>query len=132
MIDVNKKLNDLVDKVTEHFEIDIKQNSRERNLVMARGAFFWLARNTTKISLSKIGAAVGRDHASVLHTLKNIDYWLKYDDIFNSQFESLKTIVLNEFKRPQLTAETMLYKYNSMIIENDILKKEIKKLKKCI
>ena len=48
MIDVNKKLNDLVNKVTEHFQIDIKENSRERNLVMARGAFFWLARNTTK------------------------------------------------------------------------------------
>ena len=94
--------------------------------------FFGWHETQQKISLSKIGAAVGRNHASVLHTLKNIDFWLKYDDIFNSQFESLKAIVLNDFKRPELTAETMLYKYNSMIIENDMLKKEIKKLKKCI
>jgi len=120
----------LIKKVNKHFDCDIKQDTREREVVMARGAFFWLARHTSKKSVKKIGAAVNRDHASVVYCLKNFNDWLRFDEFFKADFESLKIAVLSEFKTEKLTPQSMLYKYNCLVIENDILKNEIKKLKR--
>jgi hypothetical protein len=97
---------------------------------MSRGAYFWLARYTTKNSLNKIGRSVGRDHASVLYCLRNFNDWIKFDPFFKADFESLKIQVLSQFKTKKMQPKTLLYKYNNMLIENEILKNEIKKLKK--
>ena len=120
----------LIKKVNKHFDCDIRKDTREREVVMARGAFFWLAKHTSKKSVKKIGASVGRDHASVIYCLKNFNDWLRFDEFFKADFESLKIAVLSEFKTEKLTPQSMLYKYNCLVIENDILKNEIKKLKR--
>ena len=120
----------LIKRVNKHFDCDIKQDTREREIVMARGAFFWLAKHTSKKSLKKIGASVGRDHASVVYSLKNFNDWLRFDEFFKADFESLKIAVLSEFKAQKMTPESLLYKYNFLVIENDILKNEIKKFKR--
>jgi hypothetical protein len=120
----------LIKRVNKHFDCDIKQDTREREIVMARGAFFWLAKHTSKKSLKKIGASVGRDHASVVYSLKNFSDWLRFDEFFKADFESLKIAVLSEFKAQKMTPESLLYKYNLLVIENDILKNEIKKFKR--
>ena len=120
----------LIKKVNKHFDCDIRKDTREREVVMARGAFFWLAKHTSKKSVKKIGAAVNRDHASVVYSLKNFSDWLRFDEFFKADFESLKIAVLSEFKTEKLTPQSMLYKYNCLVIENDILKNEIKKLKR--
>ena len=119
----------LVEKTNKHFDCDITMDTRQREIVMARGAFFWLAKHTTNKSLKKIGAAVGRDHASVLYNLANFNDWLRFDEFFKADFEALKMIVLNQYKKNRFNAETLVYRYNCLVIENDILKTEIKKLK---
>ena len=124
------KLEYLVKKVNKHFECDITTNTRERDIVMARGAYFWLAKHVSKKSVKKIGAAVGRDHASVVYGLRNFNDWSRFDEFFKSEFESLKIQILSDFKAEKLTPESMLYKYNNLVIENDILRNEIKKLKR--
>lgn len=120
----------LIKKVNKHFDCDIRKDTREREVVMARGAFFWLAKHTSKKSVKKIGASVGRDHTSVIYCLKNLNDWLRFDEFFKADFESLKIAVLSEFKSEKMTPETLIYKYNRLVIENDILKNEIKKLKR--
>jgi hypothetical protein len=120
----------LIKRVNKHFDCDIKQDTREREIVMARGAFFWLAKHTSKKSLKKIGASVGRDHASVVYSLKNFSDWCRFDEFFKADFESLKIAVLSEFKAQKMSPESLLYKYNLLVIENDILKNEIKKFKR--
>ena len=120
----------LIKRVNKHFDCHIKQDTREREIVMARGAFFWLAKHTSKKSLKKIGASVGRDHASVVYSLKNFSDWLRFDEFFKADFESLKIAVLSEFKAQKMSPESLLYKYNLLVIENDILKNEIKKFKR--
>lgn len=120
----------LIKQTNKHFDCDIKNKTQQRDVVMARGAYYWAARHTASTSFHKIGKAVGKHHATVLHTLNNFEDWLRFDDVFNSKFQSFKVLILSEYERENLTAETMLYKYNSMLIENDILKKEIKKLKR--
>ncbi len=125
-------LEKLILKVNEHFGCDIKQNTRVRKTVMARACYYWLALNTNKISKTEIGKSVGRDHAGVIYSLMNLDNWLLYDHFFNERFEQLKIKVLAEFKKNKINPENLLYKYNNLVIENDILKNEIKKLKELI
>ena len=120
----------LIKKVNKHFNCDITQNTRERELVMARAVYFWLAKYTTKKSVKKIGAAVGRDHASVLYGLANLDNWVNWDDFFRVDFQALKMIILSSYETKKMTAESLLYKYNTLLIENDVLKKQLKKYQK--
>lgn len=88
------ELKQIIKLVNKHFNCDIRQNKRDRELVMARAVYFWLAKNVCKISMKKIGAAVGRDHASVLYGLANLDNWIRFDDFFRIDFETIKMIVL--------------------------------------
>ena len=120
------ELKQIIKLVNKHFNCDIRQNKRDRELVMARAVYFWLAKNVCKISMKKIGAAVGRDHASVLYGLANLDNWVRFDDFFRIDFETIKMIVLSNYESEKMTAETLLYKYNTLLIENDVLKKQIK------
>lgn len=123
------ELKQIIKLVNKHFKCDIRQNKRDRELVMARAVYFWLAKNVCKISMKKIGAAVGRDHASVLYGLANLDNWIRFDDFFRVDFETIKMIVLSNYETEKMTAETLLYKYNTLLIENDILKKQLKNKK---
>ena len=128
------ELKQIIKLVNKHFKCDITQNKRDRELVMARAVYFWLAKNVCKISMKKIGAAVGRDHASVLYGLANLDNWLRFDDFFRVDFETIKMIVLSNYvcsisKGEKMTPDTLLYKYNTLLIENDILKKQLKNKK---
>ena len=120
------ELKQIIKLVNKHFNCDITQNKRDREIVMARAVYFWLAKNVCKISMKKIGAAVGRDHASVLYGLANLDNWVRFDDFFRIDFETIKMIVLSNYESEKMTAETLLYKYNTLLIENDILKKQLK------
>tara|TARA_B100001093_G_scaffold189873_1_gene182430 strand:- start:2535 stop:2912 length:378 start_codon:yes stop_codon:yes gene_type:complete len=120
------ELKQIIKLVNKHFNCDIRQNKRDREIVMARAVYFWLAKNVCKISMKKIGAAVGRDHASVLYGLANLDNWVRFDDFFRIDFETIKMIVLSNYESEKMTAETLLYKYNTLLIENDILKKQLK------
>lgn len=124
------ELKQIIKLVNKHFNCDIRQNKRDRELVMARAVYFWLAKNVCKISMKKIGAAVGRDHASVLYGLANLDNWVRFDDFFRIDFETIKMIVLSNYESEKMTAETLLYKYNTLLIENDVLKKQLKKYQK--
>jgi len=129
-------LNKLIKVVSKHFDIDILAKTRKREYVMARGAYFWLAREYGKYTLKSIGDSANLDHASVLHALKNFDSWIRFDKQFEIKFKSLKFVVLTSFKNAQennityKNAEEFVYKINCLIIENDILKEKIKVLEK--
>ena len=123
------KLQKIVNKVNQHFDCDITINIRQRDIVMARGAYFYLAKKTTTKSLKDIGAAVGRDHSSVLYSLSNFDDWIMFDKNFNEKFEILKSKILKNFQQCNMTPEKLLHEYNRLIIENDILKNQIKNYK---
>lgn len=60
----------MLSKVVEKY--DLKKVSRKRELVFKRHYFNWFCYSNfmTKITLQKIGGLVGKDHASVLHSMK--------------------------------------------------------------
>lgn len=122
-------LSELVNIVNEHFDCNIRDNTRRRHIVMARASYFYLAKKKTYQTLKKIGAEVGRDHSTVMHSLANFDDWVEYDSFFKEKFENLKIKLFKNYNPPNMTLKQLLYKYNFLLIENDILKTKNIKLK---
>lgn len=73
------------------FGVDMKSinsKSRKREIVLARQAAMYLCKQHTTQSVSRIGTVVGgRDHATVLHAIKNVDDLLKTDPEFKRKFD---------------------------------------------
>jgi len=65
--------------VEQHLKLDITTKTRKREYVEARGIYFYLTRQYTRMSLSSIGKTMGRDHSTVLHFERLIPHWLKHD-----------------------------------------------------
>ena len=123
-------LEKLLKRVNNHFDIDITQNSRKRELVMARAAFFWLARKKTRYSLNRIGLMVKRDHSTVLYSMNNFENWLNCDSNFKNEFEKLQKIVFNELSVDDLMQKKLIIKYKFLKIAKELLIAEVKKLNK--
>jgi len=63
----------LADLVSEETGVDIRTQSRKSMYVVARAIYYDIAYNHELLgSLSHIGKEVGRDHASVLYSLRTI------------------------------------------------------------
>lgn len=80
--------------VTNTFGIDMKSinsKSRKREIVLARQAAMHLCKEYTTQSISRIGMIVGgRDHATVLHAIKNVQALLQTDKEFKSKYEAVE------------------------------------------
>lgn len=74
------------------FGVDMKSvnsKSRKREIVLARQAAMYLCKQYTTQSVSRIGTVVGgRDHATVLHAIKNVEDLLKTDPEFKKKFDT--------------------------------------------
>ena len=79
--------------VENHLEIpDIKIKSRQRDYVYARFLYFKLAHNVCRTSLTKIAQVVDRDHATVIHGIKQFDNLVKYN---KNEFKYLSDAFVN-------------------------------------
>jgi len=59
---------------------DINKVSRKREIIEARAIYYKVLKQIDKKkSLQSIGASVGKDHATVLHSLKNYDMFEKFN-----------------------------------------------------
>ena len=125
-------LEKLISKVNNHFNVDITKGSRKREIVMARAAFYWLARKKTKHTTTRIGSIVNRDHSSVIYSMNNFDNWINCDFHFKNEFEKLRKIVFNELSVDDLIKEKALIKYKFLKIAKNLLIIEVEKLKKTV
>lgn len=60
--------------------VDINQVSRKREIIEARAIYYKILKQIDKKkSLQSIGASVGKDHATVLHSLNNYDMFEQFN-----------------------------------------------------
>ena len=88
----------IVEIVCQYYDIDeqsLNSSKRTRDLAQARQVAMYLAKQHTKLPLAAIGTAIGgRNHATVLHSFKQVTNMLETDKIFRSQIEEIeKTII---------------------------------------
>ena len=82
----------IISVVQSTFGVDQKtfgSKTRKREVVLARQAAMALCKKYTTQSVSRIGMLVGgRDHATVLHALKNVTNLLETDSEFRTKYET--------------------------------------------
>ena len=82
------------DKINETLGIDIFTNTRKIEYVDGRALFYFILREHFRYSFSKIGRLCGRygqpkNHATVLHALRDFEIRLKYNPKFNDIIDNL-------------------------------------------
>mgnify|MGYP003638254148 CR=1 FL=1 len=123
-------LNLLVNRINKYYNVDIRKNSRKREVVMIRAVYYFIAKEKTTYSLDKIGDCVNRHHASVIHSLQNFDDWIKYDEPFKLRFENLKNIIYQRFSVSEIKSVKLDFKLKMLKIAKELLLKELIILKK--
>lgn len=90
------ELETILDRVCQYLELDVpnvKTKNRKRTHVTARFYYFYLARNYTQYSLASVGAVVGRDHATVMHGVTEIEKYLSFDKTVINDLEEIETLL---------------------------------------
>ena len=76
-------MDNILIKCSEHFNVkisDLRSNRRLRNIAHARQVCMYIAKLLTQKSLLEIGKFFGgRDHATVIHSVKRIENLIKHD-----------------------------------------------------
>ena len=91
-------VNRITEIVCKYFEIDeqsFNSSKRTREVAQARQIAMYLAKQHTKLPLAAIGSAIGgRNHATVLHSCKNVTNLIETDKVVKSQIEEIEKIIL--------------------------------------
>ena len=74
---ITSQLKKVIQEITG---VDINEVSRKREIIEARAVYYKILKQIDKKkSLKSIGASVGKDHATVLHSLKNYDMFEQFN-----------------------------------------------------
>ena len=111
--------------VEEFFSVDLLCKSNKREFLYPRVIFSYIARTYTKKSYEEIGRFINKNHASILNNVKTSIYYIDYK---GSIYQKFLDNWHEENKRPE-TQEEELIRLRS---ENEILKEEIKHLKRIL
>jgi hypothetical protein len=71
------------------FGFSLSEKSRKRNMVEARVIYAKIMKVYTRTSLSDIGRAIGKDHATIIHYLSNFKWLKKTDQGFSSKYDTV-------------------------------------------
>ncbi len=100
LVDKRKDINvELIQKSTaEYFGLkvaDLKSEKRLKAFVQARQIALWLCRDMTTASYPDIGGKFGgKDHSTVIHSVKKIERQLAEDTNLSNTIEEIKAIIL--------------------------------------
>ena len=76
-----KNKSDLYRSIVEkHTKIKLSKPTRQFDYVFARSCYYYLCRSFGEMSFAKISATVEKNHATVMHSLKELPYIIKHDN----------------------------------------------------
>jgi|14_taG_2_1085336.scaffolds.fasta_scaffold04359_7 saccharopine dehydrogenase-like NADP-dependent oxidoreductase len=126
--------------VEKHFNLDISNKSRKFKYVFARACYYKICRDFGGYTYHKIAKTLDKNHATVLHALKELEFMAKHDKYYLKKYNSLmkkfnlklfKTLNFNEMYKG-MTLQQLVQDYNLLLLENEDLKSEIKGLENSI
>lgn len=87
----------LIKLISDTLEIDLMKETRVREYVYARYIYAKIMRDKG-FSLSYIGNTINKDHATIIHALKQFEFLKNYDD-FKKMYDKVR-MALNKEERP--------------------------------
>ncbi|MEM6505946.1 MAG: chromosomal replication initiator protein DnaA [Planctomycetota bacterium] len=83
----------IIDAVTNFYNVklqDLQSRRRHKSITEPRQICMWLARKNTRFSLEEIGGYFGgRDHTTVMHSIKTVDARSETDPVYAGQVQQL-------------------------------------------
>ena len=110
-------LKDIHTYVNGVLKIEIKKDTRQREYTEGRALFYKLSQELTGNSLSNIGKYMGKTHATVIHGVNKIFPLID------------KNIIINAYSNFENPKSSRVHFFTPLLIENEKVKAEIKKLK---
>jgi len=83
--------------VNDVFLVDIEIESRKRDVVDARKVYSKILRDSG-YSYELIGKTINKNHATIMHYVKNIEHLISYDQILKNKYVDCKNIFLENKK----------------------------------
>ena len=107
----NTSVHDVADAICSYYRIDIddlRSLKREADIVKARALSSYICRRKTTASYTDIGNYINRDHATIIHHNKKMEYMTKdeTEDYFN-----ILQLIDPHVKNPILASMTALGRY---------------------
>lgn len=88
-------MKELIKIVNEVFLVDLTLNNRKRETVDARKVYSKILRDKGH-GYKFIGETINKDHATIIHYIKNIDHLLSYDQALIDKYIVCKNIFTGE------------------------------------
>lgn len=126
----DKTIEEIIFCINETMNIDIRDTSRKRDYVFGRAIAYTIMRVNMSLTLEQIAKVFNKNHASIVHSLKELPYILKY----NSDFKELHdTIVYNWLENVNnytpVSGVELKTRLKTMIKRNKSLHLEVESLK---
>ena len=117
-------------RINDFFGIDINEPTRIEKYVEARMIYYWLCYYFTNMNLSRIAKTVNKNHATVLHGIKNFPNFMDTDKQFKEKFLAIYDTLKEDVqkKTEQMSLQELTFRYNQLLMENGKLKETIKNL----
>jgi hypothetical protein len=97
--------------------INVDIVSRKRNFVEIRALYYKMLRDVLGMTLQSIADTVNKDHATVLHSIKNFDIWASYsEDLRRNQANVMHMIHHYEYDSMD-DSELSKLRYNNILLD---------------
>ncbi len=101
---VQVPLQDIIEAVTQYYGVklsDLQSKRRHKSISLPRQVCMWLARKRTRYSLEEIGGYFGgRDHTTVMHSIRTIETRLANDSRFERETEQIMSLMNRHAHQP--------------------------------
>lgn len=85
--------------VNNYFNISINRNTRQRSYVLARSIFYKVLRDNTKMSFQEIASIFKKNHATVLHSIKQLEGYMEYDSSLRIDYITINRMFLDSIDK---------------------------------
>ncbi len=125
----HKFIQQLIEQV---YKIDITSKNRASNYVQARSIYYRLCIDYTPLNYSQIGRSIAKDHATLIHSMKQFDVYVRFLPDFNKNYKFIRAAFLEQKNFPdfekRLGLDDLLVKYNDLLMSYDQLKSNFDEL----
>lgn len=120
---MENKLETLQKVIESRLDIKLKKNTRKKEYIFARALFYALAYDGKRFTYTTIGKYMGKDHATVLHSIKNVFPQIMYNNKYKRVYDELSLIVGDGVdEKTLITHQDGIYNlYQEMQKKDDII-----------
>tara|TARA_R110002072_G_scaffold49985_1_gene135327 strand:+ start:584 stop:1108 length:525 start_codon:yes stop_codon:yes gene_type:complete len=128
---LDKGINNIILIINEELGIDLIQNSkrRQRIYVFGRAVLYKILRKHLNMTLSDIAKVFNKNHATVLHSLKQLPFLLKFDKTLASKHNNIMYMWLgNVDNSVEVSDQELKTRIRYLINQNKMLNLEVDEL----